>query len=181
MSLEKLIGLVMPPQRPLQLPNKSMWEELELKSGLIFPSEYKNCISLYGSGEFSQYLYVINPFWNFWEGLKRKKLTYNEWIQRKLKDYLFLKEGFSVEYPFSIYPEKAGLYPWATTVEGEVLYWEVEGEPNTWSTILYSNGWEHERWQISTTDFLYKWLTGNLATTILPTQNLVQSFTPVFV
>jgi hypothetical protein len=179
MSVEKLTTLIPPPQNPYQAPDAAMWQQLETDLGFIFPSDYKECVSLYGSGEFSRYLYVTNPFQNFWKGLYYKKLTYREWTKQELDDYLSGKNLFPDEYPFSVYPAEGGLYPWAH-VDDIRIYWQVQGNPDNWSIILYSGDYEYERWQLSTTDFLYKWLAGELGSKILTSDEVEQSFAPVF-
>lgn len=59
-ALEFLNQIAPPPS----IPNEAQgdWNQVEATIKLTLPDDYKNLISQYGSGSFSDFLYIFNPF-----------------------------------------------------------------------------------------------------------------------
>jgi len=57
----KFLNQIAPPP---SIPNEAQgdWEQVEATIKLILPNDYKKLISQYGSGRFSDFLYIFNPF-----------------------------------------------------------------------------------------------------------------------
>ena len=43
---------------------------------------------------------------------------------------------FPERYVFPIYPERGGLFPWAETKNGDVLFWITQHKPDDWPTLV---------------------------------------------
>ncbi len=169
MPIDLLKNIIPPPLNPLNPGNNELWRNLETDLSFTFPEEYKACLNLYGSGAFSDLLLVVNPF--------RKDENYKDWIQKELSNYNYLKDRHPDLFSFPLYPTIGGLYPWAITSNGDTLYWEINGFPDEWPTIIYSSeGWEFERWHLSITEIISLWLSGRLNSTIMPIKDIEKTF-----
>jgi len=160
MTIETLIKISPSPASPNETPGD--WVEVERKIGKELPSDYKSLIAKYGSGSFGGFLYLLNPF------SKLEGYDYFQHVQEILNAYKKLKKTKNLAH--DVYPSPEGLYPFAVTDNGDVLYWKIFSDPKEWTIILYnSRHWKYEEYFDGAVGFLLKWLSGNLGSEIFET------------
>lgn len=171
-ALDKLKRLVPPPAHPVNADGP--WARFEKALGTSFPSDFKACISMYGDGEFGGFLMLWNP------------LAYpnpKAWM-RDLEIYLEAdreaRTNCPDEYAGAVFPEPGGRLPWARTGNGDVLWWQTKGKPDSWTTIVWeTRGPDHEYFNATTTEFLYGWLSRKIKTKVI-TDHFLKEAGPVF-
>jgi hypothetical protein len=90
-----------------------------------------------------------------------------------------MRAEFPEYYPFRVYPEPGGLFPWATTVNGDTLYWLTDGLAEAWPVVVWeSRGPEHVVYPFEATEFLQRWLSGALECPVFPRRH--EHFDPDF-
>jgi hypothetical protein len=52
------------------------------------------------------------------------------------------------------------LFPWASTINGDTLFWLRKGDPDQWPTVICDSKFseEYEIFELSATDFLVGWI-----------------------
>ena len=176
MYLEKLKELISPPSIPIEN-NISPNYKNEFK--IDFPNDYINLIELYGTGYFNNCLMVYNPYSsNEYANIYKMVLQTNEqYIHHKQNDAIthlsdMLEKHFSqnnkivmpsgvivdgIGYPFDFFPNVPGLIPWGE-INGEItLFWEYDKAFN--GIIVYSREGAYSKYNMTTTEFLYKLFT----------------------
>jgi hypothetical protein len=148
--LAELIAVAPPPRDPVA--SWGDWGSLERRLGLELPEDFKALIETYGSGSFSDFLVPINPF----------RGTGLEWADRNILRFdREIRAEFPREMPYPIHPEPGGILPWATTDNGDVLYWLTAGD--TWPILVRdSRGPETAVYPFGAAEFLLRWLSGKL-------------------
>jgi hypothetical protein len=78
--------------------------------------------------------------------------------------YRDLKAAEGDEFiPYGIFPTSPGLLAWGDEVNGNVLFWLTEGEPDAWPVVLFSrHDGSFERWDMPMTAFLAKVFSGEM-------------------
>lgn len=127
-AIEELRRMIPPPTVPKGADGD--WATCERDLGLHLPEDYKEFISIYGSGVLCHLFAISSPFsspllwktgvrdwWIRWAGI------YDCWgeVERQL--------------PYSRYPAVPGLLPWGTVGDVDILSWHTEGEPHQWYVI----------------------------------------------
>jgi hypothetical protein len=140
-SLEELLTLIPPPPSPSFA--EGDWDEAEAKMGIRFPSDFKQLINAYGSGELLSGLRIYNPLTE--DG--RKSIT---------EDRETLEESREAcEYLWPIHPEESGMLPWGHDSNGNFFCWLARGEPDNWPTAqLGHDADEPESDNVNITTFL---------------------------
>jgi len=59
--LEELKKILIPPLKPFQTGDRNGWDELESSLGTLLP-QYKDFISIYGTGAIDNFIWVLTPF-----------------------------------------------------------------------------------------------------------------------
>ncbi|MET3988019.1 SMI1/KNR4 family protein [Streptomyces sp. PvR034] len=157
-GLRRLLEIAPAPSGPLQ----KDWSEVEDSLGVRLPGDYKELIRVYGGSNWDDYLYVLEP------GCLNENYDLVQWAedQAETLDDLWEFE----KKPEELLVEGARVIPWATTDNGEFLYWLVRPglEPDQWTVMV--NEARGERWEhfpMSCTQFLASSLDGELRSTIL--------------
>jgi hypothetical protein len=158
-ALQLLKQIAPPPSVPTEA--QGDWKQVEATIGLTLPDDYKNLISQYGTGRFSDFLYAFNPF------------SVNECLNLINSSQRILEgeRKFKEEFPFPLFPEPNGLFPWGSTDNGNYLYWHTKGEPRDWAVIVCARETKHKFYEMSTTQFLEKWLSRELICQVFPDNN----------
>ncbi|WP_314247476.1 SMI1/KNR4 family protein [Streptomyces kutzneri] len=144
------------------LPRQKDWGEVERTLAVELPDDYKELIGVYGGSHWDDYLYVLEP------DCPNKHYDLLKWATYQFKD---LEDLWTVEKkPAELEAEGSVVIPWATTDNGECLYWLVLPgvEPNEWTVMVNEVSgprWEH--YPVSCTQFLASALTGELQSEIL--------------
>lgn len=163
MSIEHLTRVVSPPAKIVDTGSEEQWEQCERQIGLTLPSDYRKLVQTYGTGRWMNFLWVLSPF----ASNKYINLVYQ--ATHQLDAERTIRAQFPAEIPFPLYPEPEGLYPWALTDNGDRLYWHTCGDPDQWPTIVYeSRGPEFDRHPLTCTEFLARWISGNLPVSVFP-------------
>ncbi|MET9515788.1 SMI1/KNR4 family protein [Streptomyces sp. NPDC002994] len=157
-GLARLKQLVPPPSQPRQ----KNWGSAEQTLGVELPSDYKELIQTYGGSNWDDYLYVLEP------DCPNDNYDLIEWEDQQTEALEGLWEF--EEKPTGLTAAGTRIIPWATTDNGECLYWLVRpGQgPEEWTIMLNEargSGWEH--YPTTCTRFLASALDGEVQSSIL--------------
>ncbi|MDM5247652.1 MULTISPECIES: SMI1/KNR4 family protein [unclassified Lysinibacillus] len=163
MSLEKLKTILSIPDKIYGAGDIAKWKEAEKELGTKFPSDYKEFISIYGTGGVCGFLWIYSPFssnenLNFFIGSKEDNNA-----------YFTSKQEFPDDFPRNLFPEEGGLLPWGVTDNGDVLNWITSDNPEKWSILVYEgrSGVSYE-YKNSLAEFLYDVWSGNITCHLFP-------------
>ncbi|MFF4601156.1 SMI1/KNR4 family protein [Streptomyces sp. NPDC001339] len=157
-ALDQLMHIIPPPSEP----RERDWSSAEQVLGVQLPVDYKELIHVYGGSNWDDYLYVLEP------GCPNDNYDLIEWEDQQTEalDGLWEFE----KKPTELEEEGARVIPWATTDNGECLYWLIRPgqQPGGWTVMVNEargDRWEH--FPHTCTQFLAAILTGDLRSTIL--------------
>lgn len=143
-------------------PRRTDWEGVERALGLVLPSDYKELIHVYGGSNWDDYLYVLEP------GCPNENYDLIEWVANRAED---LEGLWEIEKkPPELEAKGSRVIPWATTDNGECLYWLVRPglEPDQWTVMVNeARGARWEHFDVACTRFLAASLDGQLRSGIL--------------
>src|SRR5258708_6946911 len=109
MAITDLIALIPPPSEPRDAVGD--WDDVQAKLGVQYPSDFRQLIKRYGTGEFFAGLVILNPL--------------NQWcsqeIPKELKNFRIQRDA--MELSWVIHPESSGLYPWGFDINGNKFCW----------------------------------------------------------
>jgi len=60
-SVIDLAKLISPPSSPNEAPQQNEWPQIETQLGTSLPADYKDLISLYGTGKIDNFFGIFNP------------------------------------------------------------------------------------------------------------------------
>ncbi|WP_327360232.1 SMI1/KNR4 family protein [Streptomyces sp. NBC_01296] len=157
-ALARLLEIAPAPSRP----RHKDWGEVERALAVELPDDYKELIGVYGGSHWDDYLYVLEPH------CPNEHYDLLEWATYQFEDLEGLWEF--EKKPAELDTEGSRVIPWATTDNGECLYWLVLPglDPNEWTVMVNeARGprWEHH--SVSCTQFLASSLDGELQSNIL--------------
>ena len=124
---EALKKVKTPPRNPRN--NAGNWTQIESALQLELPSEFKEIIGIYGDVLWGDILWLLNPF-------SKELQEYQADISQICGADREIRKEKPEYYPFPIYPEQNGIYPWAATENGDTLYWITAFESNKWPTVI---------------------------------------------
>lgn len=169
-EFEKLLAV---PTKPFETARAANWQGVEQQLGTTLPTDYKRFIQLYGTGEINGFLTIWNPFSSY---------QYVNLLQQSRVEgdsYRSTKSLFPDLFVDDVFPDLGGLLAFASTDNGEVLYWRTQGQPDQWTVTVYeSRGPKHFDCNGSMTQFLIWLLTKKISCDVLPWQFL--EMTPDF-
>lgn len=165
-KLQRLIGRsASPPARP-------DWTAIEASVGLSFPADYKELCSAYHALEFSDFLLVrhIPSIWaaGMEQDVVHEVLAYLGAITDGEDDIIVEGDAGEVSFepPFRYHPEVGGLYPWASTANGDECLWVTD--PAGWTVVITNgNSWWRYRGG-GVVNFLCDLASGELACPLFP-------------
>ncbi|WP_435591718.1 SMI1/KNR4 family protein [Nocardia sp. bgisy118] len=157
-SVQQLRQLVSPP------PNRRDvdWDGVERDLGDELPADYKELIGIYGGGYWDNYLYILEP------GCANDDynlLDWKDWHTEVLEDLWEFEDK-----PAELNEDGARLLPWATTDNGELLYWLIRPglRSDDWTVMVNEARGDHwEHFGHTCTQFLASALTGDIRSTLL--------------
>lgn len=160
-SVARLIGLLPPPTRPVELPRGAgAWDEIEARLGARLPRDYKAFIEQYGSVYIDRFLGIWNPF--------SRSFGYN--LECKLEAVRGHAMEFTTDDVRALFPAEGGLMPFGGTDNGNTLYWDTSGEPDAWCVVVDDgcrSGYETFQGQ-TMTDFLRRLLSRSASCRFFP-------------
>lgn len=177
MAIEALTNIVLPPNEPTDVGGDKDWTEVEESLGLALPTDYKDYINLYGTGELAGCIWVYNPFAGSHHNnlLAQVRALLNTWrptprVGEILNMGTDTRVGFgAIEFPYPLYPEPGGLLPWGHVDNGAELFWQTSGSPEKWTVVISeARGPEFEEYKVSMAEFLVSLLSGRFSSEILP-------------
>lgn len=163
-ALEKLVRMVPPPKHPVEVGDNEAFAIVERELGVALPSDFKRLIQSYGSGQWQDFWYVLNPFSaNRYLNLVQQATVLRPAACSTLDAERTGRESEPASYPHLIYPEPGGILPWAVTDNGGRLFWITAGPPAHWRTVYYADrSPDFESYNISCTQLVYGAVSGEL-------------------
>ncbi|WP_326598156.1 SMI1/KNR4 family protein [Streptomyces sp. NBC_01803] len=159
-SIQRLTQLIQPPE--LSPPGRD-WEEIFGELGTRLPVDYISFIDRYGGGQIDDYLWVLEPHC--------ANRHYDLITHRSERAEAFEMLWNSGERkPDELSLPGADIVPWATTDNGEFLYWLIHpaAPPEDWTIMVNEargDWWEH--FPVGCVEFLASTLSGDVASEIL--------------
>ena len=174
MSFEKLKSVLPVPNFTRSSDNSPKWSEVENRLGIVLPSDYKEFIALYGSGNIGNFIMIYSPF--------AKNDNMNFFIQQNLNKsaYLTLKESFPEDFPYEVYPTNGGILTWGRTENGDTLNWIVNTQGD-WAILVDDGSGDSFVYKGSMTGFLHDVLSGSIICPIFPSDFLNKDSKNTFV
>ncbi len=159
-GIPRLLEIAPTPEEP----RSKNWGEIERILDSDLPVDYKELIRIYGGSKWDNYLYVLEP------ECPNKHYDLITWARNQAEDLEYLWEV--EKKPAELEDEGTRVLPWATTDNGECLYWLVRPgvDPDGWTVMV--NEARGERWEhfpVSCTQFLASCLDGEVRSGILST------------
>ncbi|MEU0029579.1 SMI1/KNR4 family protein [Streptomyces sp. NPDC006335] len=152
-ALARLTQLITPPSEP----RATDWDAVQEQLGITLPSDYKELIRAYGGSNWDDYLYLLEP------GCPNDNYDLIEWEDQQTEALQGLWEF--EKKPDELADAGSRVIPWATTDNGECLYWLVKTgqDPDQWTVMVNEargDRWEH--YQMTCTEFLLAALEGDV-------------------
>src|SRR5579883_19087 len=125
--IKNLTNLVPIPGSPRHAGTRQSWDDVEKRLGTGLPSDYKEFINLYGTGDLCDLFWILSPF---------KEPPENSLLgllDSLLEPYLRGRTDFPERCPFPAYPEPGGLLPFGGTTNGDTAFWLTRGQPDEWT------------------------------------------------
>jgi hypothetical protein len=161
-ALEKLIRMAPPPARAYEAGEDAAFTAVEATLGLKLPEDYKRLIRAYGSGQWQNFWFVLNPFAaNEYANLILQSQVRRPRSWSTLDAERTAREFEAYPFPHPIYPEPGGVLPWALTDNGGRFFWLTAGSPKRWPTVYYpGRSPEYTVYEMSCTELLYGAVSG---------------------
>lgn len=140
-----------PPAVPLEPGVPDSWQWVEREIGLALPQDYKDLVHTYGTGSFSDFLWLLSPF------TANKNLHLVTYGKSLLDGLLFDDKAPSP------------MYPCAVTDNGDEIFWKTVGRASDWTMVLFEpRGDGFREVPCSLLELLHRWLSGKLHQDLLP-------------
>lgn len=158
MAISFLYTVLPPPAAPYESGESTEWPEIEKLLGTSLPTDYKEYINTYGTGQIAHFVSPYNPF---------SKTSFRN-LLKQAPNQVDILRGIKEEFgeavcPYPLFPEPSGLLPWGATGNGNILFWLMSGTPDEWCVVLSEGrGPGFEQYDESMTDFIAKLLTGRI-------------------
>ncbi|HEX7306142.1 SMI1/KNR4 family protein [Lentzea sp.] len=115
------------------------WQEAERRLGFVFPEDYKQLMTAFGTGLFDDFVGLVSP--------AEDEVAFDE-FEREFAEALELA-GERVArgtLPHCLWPEPGGIIPWGGAGDGVTLFWRTESDdPDDW-TVVYCDD-DFSRWE----------------------------------
>lgn len=167
MSLDALMKVLPRPAHSVEAVDTPSWGLYELITGIVLPEDYKGYLGVYGTGLIGGMITPYNPFCTrtSW----KPSYTCQDWM-REIVGIQALKQEFGeVIFPYAVYPEPGGVFPWGSTDNGHRLFWLTNGAPNEWTVLINeARSRNFQEFDYSMTAFLNAWITGAIHCELIP-------------
>jgi hypothetical protein len=155
------------------------WAQAEEELGIALPPDYRELVERFPGGTFQGYL-DFNPGLSPLIDLRERRLgELRRWrdhtpdddgIQyRRYLEELEASQGRvlppdpEVSYPFPLWPEPGGIYPWAEGAISLFFWLRNASDPGSWPVVwCHGEDDEWERFDGNTTEFLIALVTGQI-------------------
>lgn len=139
------------------------WAEIESRMGTELPSDYKEFINEYGTGNINNFMWILTPFdENEYVNLFKMGMKISEaYMTSKLYNPDFFKHD--------VFPVVGGILPWGYTENGDELYWLTEGESDDWKVIVYeSRSSDFYEYSMGFVQFIYELISKKITCSAFP-------------
>lgn len=135
MSIEELQQIVPSPAKPKRGGDPQSWRKLEKPLKIKLPSDYRDFCFHYGSGCFDDPGRLLVFVWN------PCSRHYAKDLHRTCADLRETRElgPRTANVPYGVYPDRPGWLPWGSDMDGNLMCWLTEGEPDQWPLILLTS------------------------------------------
>jgi hypothetical protein len=156
-AIDRLLAQFPPAADSIERGVEDGWPDMQARVGSVLPRDYKDFINAYGSACVNRFLRIHNPF------SERPFVNLHYQIARTLSAWRTLKaEHGATICPYPLWFEPGGLLPWATTDNGDELFWLTTGHPDQWTVLFRGRGGEDERFAGSMVELVFAFLSGSL-------------------
>jgi SMI1-KNR4 cell-wall len=159
-DLKKVLPVprLLPPEH-----DEEAWRSVETRIGGCLPTDYKDFMTVYGTGCIDGFLWVFNPF------STNTHLNLVDQSGRIFDSLRIRRDEFGQQLPFAVFPEETGVFPWGVTDNGDTLFWRYHnGVFEHPVVIIEARGPDWVEINLSTTEFIFKVLTQNIIVQIFP-------------
>ncbi|MFI5793429.1 SMI1/KNR4 family protein [Streptomyces sp. NPDC051677] len=158
--VERLTQLVAPPENAVL---RADWADVAQEFGTELPGDYRELIDAYGGGRFDGYLWVLEP-----RCANRHYDLLRHVAEREEAFEMLWEDG--EPKPEQLQSSGSRVIPWATTGNGEYLYWlaRLGSHPDEWTVMVNEargDWWEH--FNFGCAEILVQLLTGEVRSEIL--------------
>jgi hypothetical protein len=156
------------------------WNQAEEDVGVALPPDFCELAERFSDGVFQGYL-AFTPSAGWLAGLRDRRLAdLRRWrdntpddddiAYREYLEELAASEGEELPpdpvlcFPFPLWPEPGGIFPWATGSHVEFFFWLRSGpDPGSWPVVwCHGDHLDWERFDGTTTDFLIALVSGQI-------------------
>lgn len=157
-GMPALVALVPPPGPRPRLDLTGAQSALEV----TFPREYVELMDHYGGGCWGSWLRFPDPH-------SRGGQELLDWLEQNLDAYRMLHDAFPDECPLPLWPAPGGFLPFADSIDGDVLGWLTDGEPDAWPLIWWPRHTEQgPAMRTGLLDMLLGWIRGSAVDPVFP-------------
>ncbi|MER5966558.1 SMI1/KNR4 family protein [Streptomyces sp. NPDC002057] len=168
MDISRFHGIIGPPRRNGDVDRD--WTDFEQRISLRLPADYKNFISVYGSGCLNNQFLLFHPKGDLENGLNIDLL-----LRSAYSAYSTLAERSPELKPFPLHPERGGCIAIGRSHGGNYLFLSPPGpECSRWRVVVEMGEWV--TFDMSFTEFLWKALNDEI---YLPVIEGKPSFDPL--
>lgn len=154
-AFDRLLSLADSPSDPTNAGSSEDFVSVEIRLGTKLPDDFKSVINTYGSGEWLEFYWLVNPLDSHHEKLWDES---ESWILGFMRE---AREKWPNDEPYCVWPEPGGLLPWGGNSNGGYLCWIVDGDPATWQTVYRADRTpEFEVFDESVSELLVQAITG---------------------
>lgn len=142
------------------------WGRVFEEIGTGLPVDYIRLVDIYGGGRLDNYLWVLEP------DCPNRSYDLIRAINERAEAFEMLWEAGEPK-PSQLEDAENRLIPWASTDNGEFLYWLVQPQvsPDNWNVMVNeARGEEWEYFPLGCMEFLVGALTGSIRSEILSSQ-----------
>lgn len=138
--------------RPSGRKMRRIGREIERSAGMPLPSDFVRWITTHGGGSLmSGYFVVLSP----------ERPDYSRSIELRLAALRADRtsaEAFPSLYsfPYDVFPEPGGLYPWGADENAAIVTWRTGGEPDDWPVVCRTHEGHCEQFDMTMTEFLFR-------------------------
>ncbi len=150
--IDPLSTLVPPPRAPTAAVGDFAAVEADL--GTPLPADWQALIGAYGHGTFADFLHLWSPFFAPCAMVAQARTALAADRQ--------LAAMHPRAVPFPQFPARDGALPWASTDNGDVVYWLTWGPPAAWPVAIWNprRGERYELFEGGAVAWLASWLGG---------------------
>ncbi|MGW0827495.1 SMI1/KNR4 family protein [Streptomyces sp. NPDC002845] len=141
------------------------WDEVTEQIDSPLPSDYRELVGNFGGGSFDRHIWIHAPRtdggpYDLVAGVAERE------------DALRILWDAGEEIPSWLDVDRDKLITWASTGDGEYIYWWVahgEEDAGKWPVVVQDLDGDWEVFRMSSSDFLVAWVRGQLSTELIST------------